>query len=319
MSAGSTPTPETLPPPNLPLQSLLRIADTLSSLERYAIETAGQLVLAEGAGAGTAEAPGRIRHLDGQAAVQDAINEALWRAKHEILTAQPDGPGPGATLHEALAAVRDPLTRGVAMRTLFQHSARFSEPAKKYVQQVLAYGGQVRTLPEFFDRLIIVDAEVAFIPGGEHRHSAALIQDRAVVAFLSDVFERAWVRAERFPFRPVRAADAAGEVVPDMRQAIKALLVEGRSDKAIARRLGMSLRSVQGHIASLREQYGAQHRFQLGYRMARSEYAAARPAPAEPLPDHAPGTDVYALGRVTSGPSADTRANGSSASGRPRP
>lgn len=299
MSARRTPTREASTPANLPLESLLRIADTLSSLERYAVETAGRLVLAEGASPEAAEAPGRIRYVEGRGAVQDAINEELSRAKREILTAQPDGPGPGATLDEAFATVRDPLARGVAMRTLFQHSARFSEPAKRYVQKVLAYGVEVRTLPEFFDRLIIVDGEVAFIPGGEHRHSAALIQDSAVVAFLSDVFERAWVRAERFPFRPVRAADAAGEVVPDMRQAIKALLIEGRSDKAIARRLGMSLRSVQGHIASLREQYGAQHRFQLGYRMARGEYAAPDTAGAESVPDSSPALNVSAHEEVS--------------------
>lgn len=297
MSAGSRQTRETLSPANSPLESLLRIADTLSSLERYATETAGQLVRAEDAEA--AEAPGRIRYIEGLGAIKDAISEVLWRAKREILTAQPDGPGPGATLDDAYVAVRAPLTRGVAMRTLFQHSARFSEPTKRYVQKVMRYGVEVRTLPEFFDRLIIVDGEVAFIPGGERPHSAALIRERAVVAFLSDVFERAWVRAERYPFRPVRAADAAGEVVPDIRQAIKTLLIEGHSDKAIARRLGMSLRSVQGHIASLREQYGAQHRFQLGYRMARSEYAAARTAPAESVPDPAPALNVSAHREVS--------------------
>ncbi|WP_327289907.1 LuxR family transcriptional regulator [Streptomyces sp. NBC_01198] len=290
MSAGSTSTQGGATPVNLSLESLLRIADTLSSLERYATQTAVRLVLAEGGDGEAGEARGRIRYVEGRGAVREAVGEVLWRAEREILSAQPDGPGAGGTLEEAFATVRGPLARGVAMRTLFQHSARFSEPAKKYVQKVLAHGVEVRTLPEFFDPLIIVDGAIALIPGGERLDSAALIRDRAVVAFLGDVFERAWVRAERFPFRPVRAADAAGEVVPDMRQAIKALLIEGRSDKAIARRLGMSLRSVQGHIAVLREQYGAQHRFQLGYRMARTE--------AESLADAASAVTVPADGEA---------------------
>ncbi|MGW2047357.1 LuxR family transcriptional regulator [Streptomyces sp. NPDC001858] len=282
MSAGSRRTGDTLSPADSPadspLESLLRIADALSSVGRYATETAGRLLLDEGSDDDTAAAPGRIRHIEGPGVVEEAISDVLWRARREILTAQPDEPDPAATLDAVHAAVRAPLARGVALRSLFQHSARFSEPTKKYVQKVLEHPGvEVRTLPEFFDRLIVVDGEVAFIPGAAHPHSAALIRDGAVVAFLVDVFERAWVRAERFPFRPVRAADAAREVVPDVRQAIKALLIEGRSDKAIARRLGMSLRSVQGHIASLREQYGAEHRFQLGYRMARGDEAVARP------------------------------------------
>ncbi|MFG2607180.1 LuxR family transcriptional regulator [Streptomyces sp. NPDC048514] len=304
MSPHSRPARPTLSPADPPVESLLRIADQLSILERYATETAGRLVLSEGSGDRGAEAPGTIRYIDDPAAVQDAVDEALWRARHEILMAQPDVPGPGTGPDGAHAVIRDPLTRGVAMRTLFQHSSRFSEPTKRYVQRVMEYGVEVRTLPEFFDRLIIVDGETAFIAGGEHRPGAVLIRDRAVVAFLADVFEKAWVRAGRFPFRPVRAADAAGEVVPDLRRAIKSLLIEGRSDKAIARRLGMSLRSVQGHIAALREQYGAQHRFQLGYRMAReeyagphippAEYATAPVAPAESAPEPGPATHVPA-------------------------
>jgi DNA-binding transcriptional ArsR family regulator len=275
-------------PADPPVESLLRIADQLSILERYATETAGRLALSEGADGEGAEAPGTVRYLDGPAAVRDAVDETLWRARHEILMAQPDGPGPGTGPDGVHAVIRDPLARGVAMRALFQHSSRFSEPTKEYVQRVMEYGVEVRTLPEFFDRLIIVDGESAFIPGGERRPGAVLIRDRAVVAFLGDVFEKAWVRAGRFPFRPVRAADAAGEVVPDTRRAIKSLLIEGCSDKAIARRLGLSLRSVQGHIAALRDQYGAQHRFQLGYRMARAEYATA-PAPPGDIAPTPPG------------------------------
>ncbi|NJP45280.1 LuxR family transcriptional regulator [Actinacidiphila epipremni] len=310
MSAGTTPAPESpaSAEANLP-QSLLRIADALGSLRRFATETAVQLVLTEGGSAPDpgADAHGGIRHIEGPDAVQDAIRDVMWGARRELCTAQPDGRCPAASMEEAYATVRVPLGRGVALRTLFQHSARFSEPTKTYVRQVQAGGGEVRTLPEFFDRLIIVDGDTALIPGDEDGHTAALVRDRAVVAFLRDVYERAWVRAEGFPFRPVRAADAAQDVVPDVRRAIMALLIEGRSDKAIARRLGMSLRSVQGHVATLREQYGAQHRFQLGYRLARSEYAAASRGPADP------GLSPPC------GPSADTRASGWSASGRRRP
>ncbi|MGY1439948.1 LuxR C-terminal-related transcriptional regulator [Streptomyces reniochalinae] len=296
MSAGSRQARDTvLAPADSPLKSLLQIADTLSSLERYATETADQLLLSEG----DAEVPGRIRHIEGQDVVQAAIGDVLWRAKREILTAQPDEPRTEATLDMVHAAVRDPLARGVAMRTLFQHSARFSEPAKRYVQQVMGHREvEVRTLPEFFERLIIVDAEVAFIAGARHPHSAALIRDGVVVAFLAGVYERAWVRAEQFPFRPVRAADAAREVIPDVRRAITALLIEGRSDKAIARRLGISLRSVQGHIASLREQYGAQHRFQLGYLMARGEHSVAHTALVEPPAEPPPTVRVPARGET---------------------
>ncbi|MCB5180566.1 LuxR family transcriptional regulator [Streptomyces antimicrobicus] len=269
-----------VPPPAAPvtvspLDTLQQMADTLDTLSRYAAEAA-QTQAQVPAPRPAEPAPGppaRIEYVHGPDRIRYAIHEALGRAREEILTAQPDGPRPDATLEEAYAAVRDHLSRGVAMRTLYQHSSRFHEPTKRYVQTVQRHGAQVRTLPEFFDRLIVIDRAVSFIPADAERSSAVVIRDPAVTGFLADVFEKAWDRAEPFPFRPVRAADAASEVVPDMRLAIRKLLIEGCSDKAIARRLGVSLRSVQGHISCLRDQYGAQHRFQLGYLMGRGEGA----------------------------------------------
>ncbi|MET9695867.1 LuxR C-terminal-related transcriptional regulator [Streptomyces sp. NPDC006529] len=253
-----------------PLDTLLRMADTLGSLSRYAAESAEHATATGILPPLPAAAPG-IEYLHGGDDITRAIHEALRGARHEILTAQPDGPRPDATLDEAYEAVRGHLDRGVAMRTLYQHSSRFHEATKRYVGCVQARGAQVRTLPEFFNRMIVIDGEVAFIPADDARSSAVLVRDLAVSRFLVDVFEKAWDRAEPYPFRPVRAADAACEVIPDMRRAIRKLLIEGRSDKAIARRLGISLRSVQGHVSSLRDEFGAEHRFQLGYLMGLAE------------------------------------------------
>ncbi|MFJ3927267.1 LuxR family transcriptional regulator [Streptomyces sp. NPDC090022] len=275
LTLSPVPTQAPAPAPDATTASatLRRMADTLDSLSRYAAEAAQTQPRAPEPAAPPPGSGARIEYVHGPERITYAIHEALGRARREILTAQPDGPRPGATLDEAYAAVRDHLSRGVAMRTLYQHSSRFHEPTKRYVATVQKHGAQVRTLPEFFDRLIVIDGEVSFIPADGERGSAVVIRDRAVTGFLTDVFEKAWDRAEPFPFRPVRAADAASEVVPDMRRAIRKLLIEGCSDKAIARRLGVSLRSVQGHISCLRDQYGAQHRFQLGYLMGRGEEA----------------------------------------------
>ncbi|WP_425428440.1 LuxR C-terminal-related transcriptional regulator [Streptomyces violens] len=45
----------------------------------------------------------------------------------------------------------------------------------------------------------------------------------------------------------------------------------GYSDKRIARRLGISERSLQGHIAAMKQELGAHTRVQLGYLLARNE------------------------------------------------
>ncbi|GAA3723464.1 LuxR C-terminal-related transcriptional regulator [Salinactinospora qingdaonensis] len=230
-----------------------------------------------------------IRYLHGLTATNEAIASELDRAREEILTAQPDGPRPKAVLEQALASVQDKLAHGVRMRTLYQHTTRFHEPTKQYVRSVARYGVEIRTLDEFFNRLIIVDRCVAFVPANADKTSAVRVSDAALVRFLTDIFERAWDRAETYPFVPTRAANAASQVIPSIRDSIRRLLVQGRSDRQIARRMGISQRSLQSHVACLKEEFGAQHRLQLGYLIGLSE-AGATPAnqsstPSEPQAD----------------------------------
>ncbi|MER5936417.1 helix-turn-helix transcriptional regulator [Streptomyces sp. NPDC001928] len=210
-----------------------------------------------------------IRYIHGLSDIAEAIGEALSGATREILTAQPDGSRPSGVLKDALESVRRHISAGATMRTLYQHSTRFDEATKEYVREVTRLGASVRTLDEFFDRLVIVD-DVAFIATNEERTSAAAVREPAVVRFLRDTFNRSWDRAQPFPFVPHHAAKAADEVIPAIRTSIKRLLVEGYPDKQIARRLGISERSLQTHIASMKQELGARNRLQMGYLLGRN-------------------------------------------------
>ncbi|MEW1626609.1 LuxR C-terminal-related transcriptional regulator [Streptomyces sp. NPDC089173] len=220
--------------------------------------------------------PGLL-NLHGVATINAAIGSSLDGAVSEILTAQPDGARPKEVLTGALESVRLRIDDGVGMRTIYQHSSRFDEATKSYVRAVTGYGAEVRTLPEFFDRLIIIDRSTAFIPANSERTIAVAITEASVVRFLADVFERAWDRAEPFPFVPNYAAQAASEVIEPIRAAIRQLLAQGHSDKAIARRLGISERSLQAHIAHIKKCLGAKNRTHLGYLLCHSAHHAARP------------------------------------------
>ncbi|MFF9807458.1 LuxR C-terminal-related transcriptional regulator [Streptomyces coeruleorubidus] len=210
-----------------------------------------------------------IRYIHGLSNISQAIAETLSGARREILTAQPDGSRPSGVLKEALESVQRHISAGIAMRTLYQHSTRFDEATKEYVREVTRLGASVRTLDEFFDRLVIVD-DVAFIAANEDRTSAAAVREPAVVRFLRDTFNRSWDRAQPFPFVPHHAAKAADEVIPAIRESIKRLLIEGYPDKQIARRLGISERSLQTHIASMKHELGARNRLQMGYLLCRN-------------------------------------------------
>jgi DNA-binding NarL/FixJ family response regulator len=245
------------------------VAKTLAKLSRQILEQVAPGAPQPESTPRDAAADCGVTTLTGLSDINEAVRAAIAGSRTEILTAQPGGPRPKKVLDDAFETVRQKLGEGVAMRTIYQHSARFDEATKAYVRAVTDHGVQVRTLAEFFDRMIIVDRSTAFIPASPDRTVASMITEPSVVRFLTDAFERCWDRAEAFPFVPNHAAQAATEVLPAVREAIRQLLTGGHSDKAIARRLAISERALQTHVAHIKEQLGAKNRTHLGYLLGR--------------------------------------------------
>src|SRR3954447_8926593 len=104
-----------------------------------------------------------VEFVSGLEAINKRIATAVDSSRAEILTAQPGGPRSPAVLDAALNTVRGRLASGVRMRTLYQHSTRFDEATKTYARAVIELGVELRTLDEFFERLVIVDADTAFL------------------------------------------------------------------------------------------------------------------------------------------------------------
>lgn len=199
----------------------------------------------------------------------------------ELLTAQPQTGRDAPSL--ALAALRDTaaLERGVKMRTLYQHSARRSSITHKYVAAVTARGAEVRTLDEFFNRMIVVDRRIVVIPGQDDLRVAIAVREPSLVAYLVDIFDRAWERARPFTNRdtPMMKGIAAEQRAMTIR-----MLIEGHSDPVSAKRLGVSPRTYAGYVADLKEEYRAETRFQMGYTMGAQ---GTPPVDPEPTSDQA--------------------------------
>ncbi len=206
---------------------------------------------------------GPITHLRGNA-IAPFLAGLVAECEDEMLTAQPQTGRDSQTL--ASAALRDieMLERGCTMRTLYQHSARRSTVTTQYVAAVTERGAEVRTLDEFFNRMLVFDRRVAVIPGDDDLRLAIAIREPSVVAYLVDVFERAWERG-----RPFTSRDTAmmRDIAAEQRAMTIRMLIEGHSDPASAKRLGVSPRTYAGYVADLKAEWDAQTRFQLGYVM----------------------------------------------------
>ncbi len=202
--------------------------------------------------------------LEDLAQARSAIADLTARARVEILTAQPGGARQEEILAEAAPRDRAALGRGVRMRVLYQHTARFSPGTGEYVAHLTQLGAHIRTLDDHFSRLLVFDGETAVIPVPSNPHAAVVVREANVVAFIKETYERLWLAAEPFSGgfgNPSGIAD-------DVRQAILRLLMEGMTDASIALRLGMSVRTCRRHVADIMGELGAQSRFQAGYLLA---------------------------------------------------
>ena len=211
-------------------------------------------------------ARGPFTYLRGGPTINNVLDQLLAECEEELLTAQPEAGRDPRFL--AKAALRDIelLERGATMRTLYQHSARRSSVTHKYVAAVTARGAEVRTLDEFFNRMIVVDRRVALIPNKDEYGVAVAIREPAVLAFLVDVFERSWERGRLFTNRETSLMK---DIAAEQRAMTMRMLIEGHSDPVSAKRLGVSPRTYAGYVADLKADYDAQTRFQLGYTMGR--------------------------------------------------
>jgi len=195
-------------------------------------------------------------------AIDRFLSGAVLEATEEVLTAQPQTGRNAPSLASAILRDTAMLERGVKLRTLYQHSARRSSFTQDYVAAVSALGAKVRTLDEFFSRLIIIDREVAVIPVNDDHRSALAVREPSVVEFLLDIFERSWQRARAFDSRD---RSTMRDIAAEQREMTIRMLIEGHSDPVSAKRLGVSPRTFAGYVADLKAEFDVSTRFQLGH------------------------------------------------------
>ncbi|MGW4895367.1 LuxR C-terminal-related transcriptional regulator [Kitasatospora sp. NPDC004240] len=208
------------------------------------------------------ERSGGAVYIEGHVHIRHRISQLVSDCREEVLTAQP-GHRPPVALEIAVQQDVGLLRRGCSLRTVYQPIA-IAEPASlAYAEEVTRLGSRIRVLDEPFQRMIVFDRQVAVISAGDDHATAAFLTDPAAIAFLVGAFERDWARAETVDWSAVRSQGTAR----DAPERVGRLLARGLTQRAVATRLGLSERTVAGHISRLRERYGAQTLFQLGWLM----------------------------------------------------
>ncbi|MFC4036714.1 LuxR C-terminal-related transcriptional regulator [Streptomyces polygonati] len=182
-------------------------------------------------------------------------------------------PGPVAPVEVLNASARqdeEMIRRGVRNRTLYPQSAVQISAFNRHLRELSELGVEVRLIDHAPYDMIIYDGQVAcfrgdpLVPGGASL--IVVVRGSALIQAQIAVFEDLWLRA--VPYEP-SAPSATGdtELTPQERVVIR-LLAGGLSDDQIARKMGVSRRTVQRAVTKLMERLGASSRFEAGFKLA---------------------------------------------------
>ncbi|MFD4374797.1 LuxR C-terminal-related transcriptional regulator [Streptomyces sp. NPDC058486] len=215
-----------------------------------------------------------IRYMATKDEANGAIITALAAARTRVHTAHPIS-RPGRSMKASLPRDIQLLERGLALRTIYADEARMRDPERVWAEAVTQYGAQVRTLKGPFRRMVLIDD--AFVIVGDHvassiRKTGWKVNHRGLVAFLSEVFDDQWRRAEPW-LGEQRGQESAEAVTTPMTRMILEGLSKGRTQAAIAYDLGVSTRTLTNHLTKLYERLGFEpgDQFRLGQWWASSE------------------------------------------------
>lgn len=207
-----------------------------------------------------------VRPMDGELSsggnVLEMMGQLLRTSRGDMLWLRPDAWAmPRESAISQLLA--EAMAGGRKSRAIYP--VRALKEAPDALRTRARLGEQIRVISELPTRMFILGDAHAVLPEplGYADEPRVHIRQRSVVAALTYWFEALWVKAT-----PVPDFDT-GEARPDLRRFLLEQLVAGSQDEVIARKLGISLRTVRRRIAALMTELGVDTRFQAGVEAVR--------------------------------------------------
>lgn len=205
-----------------------------------------------------------IEELVGVAEVRSRLKTLTAQARTELVALVPDPVQRPDTLAASKPLDSALLQRGVSMRTVYLNSIRNDPASIAYTDWLSTIGGQIRTVPTVPLRLIIFDRATALVPIDPQDSSAGatVLTGAGAVSAMCALFEQIWATAQ--PLGLPMPQDEQG-LGPEEREVLR-MLANGETDEHIARRLGVSTRTVGRKASELMRRLGTRSRFQMGVR-----------------------------------------------------
>ncbi len=195
----------------------------------------------------------------GRQAVVARFAQMAQRLEREMLVL--DRPPYAQAVSEANGPEIDALGRGVSVRGIYSPEAFELPGAFEQARRAEEAGERARVHTDVPMKLVVIDARMAMMPmtANGDIESSLVIHSPMVVAALVRLFELLWRQA-----CPLIEWPRAGNGRDDLDRELLALLGTGMKDEAIARELGISVRTLGRRVAALLDTLGARTRFQAG-------------------------------------------------------
>lgn len=163
------------------------------------------------------------------------------------------------------------LSAGISYRVIYSSEAFEHSQRLAVLSRLAEAGQQTRCLIRVPIKLVIADRKTALLPlqaeASEALSGAVVVHQSSLLDMLLLVFEEHWRRAVPLDAAVSRVEDDLTRARPTVSERrILALLAAGQKDEAVARQLGITVRTVRRHMHDLCELTDSGSRFQLALR-----------------------------------------------------
>lgn len=158
------------------------------------------------------------------------------------------------------------LARGVLWRAIYHPDSLDCPGALTEIRKLIALGEQARVLADVPFKMYLVDGRVGMLALDDDTATvrAAVVHPSTLLDALVMVFESCWARAT-----PLDGVAGDEPTLSNEDRQLLVLLAAGVKDEAIARQMGLSVRTLRRRMRRLLDLLGAQTRFQAGMQAAR--------------------------------------------------
>lgn len=210
-----------------------------------------------------------VEYIDGVDAVNVRIETMLAGVRSEVRMLALRSPMTRMTVDYSRMLDERCRRRGVTIRKVYPSElvrGADNQAFAEYLRWQQATGVRVREAEQVPLRMILLDQRDAFLHASPEGASAevVLVRGAATLVALAALFEQVWDGARRIAGSSPAASRAPSEIERELLR----LLAGGLTDEAVARKLGVSLRTVRRMMADLMGRLDSASRFQAGMRAA---------------------------------------------------